>query len=479
MDENNTAETIGITETGITETGITETGITATTGIAESTTGVREVLLEAGSGELNREVFEKVAVVAAFSQKCVEDLEVFLSDWDNFSKPFAKESASILKGYCLLLLEDVDRAQEVLKSQRRSEWGAYYFARAHMAKNNITAALKTVKTAHGDVPDSLALSYLLVDLYLKGGNVDGASEMLGQLKKADGNSTDFLYHSGLHFERTGEYHDAIESYRQTVARDPHYAEAYFRLGYLLDLHGTDADEANEEAVAAYESCVKSTPIHTNAVVNLALLYEDRERYHDAIKCYETVLQRFPNHSRANLYLGDAQASTRMFYDKDQERKADKHSQVLKIPVSDFELSVRSRNCLQKMDIDSLGDLIMKTEQELLSYKNFGETSLAEIKEMLGQKGLRLGQGLENKSGDVPSGRNPLEATASPEVLDRPIGELDLSVRSRRCMERLDVRTVRDLINKTEVELMSAKNFGMTSLNEIKRKLTELGMSLRS
>ena len=122
---------------------------------------------------------------------------------------------------------------------------------------------------------------------------------------------------------------------------------------------------------------------------------------------------------------------------------------------------------------------MKTEQELLSYKNFGETSLAEIKEMLGQKGLRLGQGLENKSGDVPSGRNPLEATASPEVLDRPIGELDLSVRSRRCMERLDVRTVRDLINKTEVELMSAKNFGMTSLNEIKRKLTELGMSLRS
>jgi DNA-directed RNA polymerase subunit alpha len=121
---------------------------------------------------------------------------------------------------------------------------------------------------------------------------------------------------------------------------------------------------------------------------------------------------------------------------------------------------------------------MKTEQELLSYKNFGETSLDEIKVMLSQKGLRLGQGLEEKEGAELSGRNPLEATANPETLSRSIDELDLSVRSRRCMERLGVRTVRELINKTEVELMAAKNFGMTSLNEIKRKLAEMNLTLR-
>ena len=105
-------------------------------------------------------------------------------------------------------------------------------------------------------------------------------------------------------------------------------------------------------------------------------------------------------------------------------------------------------------------------------------NLEEIKVMLNQKGLRLGQGLEETAGDSSSARNPLESTANPEILDRSIDELDLSVRSRRCMERLGVRTVRELINKTEVELMAAKNFGMTSLNEIKRKLTELGLSLR-
>jgi len=47
------------------------------------------------------------------------------------------------------------------------------------------------------------------------------------------------------------------------------------------------------------------------------------------------------------------------------------------------------------------------------------------------------------------------------------------------MERLGVRSVRALINKTELDLMSAKNFGMTSLSKIKRKLADIGMTLRT
>ena len=68
--------------------------------------------------------------------------------------------------------------------------------------------------------------------------------------------------------------------------------------------------------------------------------------------------------------------------------------MLEIPVTDFELSVRSRNCLKKMNIKTLGDLTRVSEQQLLSSKNFGETSLEEIKEMLTSKGLRIGQSLE-------------------------------------------------------------------------------------
>ena len=53
-----------------------------------------------------------------------------------------------------------------------------------------------------------------------------------------------------------------------------------------------------------------------------------------------------------------------------------------------------------MKIRTLGDLLKITEAELLSYKNFGETSLVEIKAMLSQKGLRLGQGLEGQYSQV-------------------------------------------------------------------------------
>src|SRR5947207_15688930 len=85
----------------------------------------------------------------------------------------------------------------------------------------------------------------------------------------------------------------------------------------------------------------------------------------------------------------------MYYNPDEEHAFSRFSQVLEIPVTDFELSVRSRNCLKKMNIRTLGDLTRVTEQQLLSSKNFGETSLSEIKEMMTTKGLRLGQSLED------------------------------------------------------------------------------------
>jgi DNA-directed RNA polymerase subunit alpha len=64
------------------------------------------------------------------------------------------------------------------------------------------------------------------------------------------------------------------------------------------------------------------------------------------------------------------------------------------PVEDLELSVRSANCLQNADIRYLGELVQKTEQEMLKTKNFGRKSLNEIKEILHEMGLGLGMRLE-------------------------------------------------------------------------------------
>lgn len=64
-------------------------------------------------------------------------------------------------------------------------------------------------------------------------------------------------------------------------------------------------------------------------------------------------------------------------------------------VDELELSVRSANCLQNANIRYIGELVQKTESEILKTKNFGRKSLNEIKEILGEMGLSLGMKLEN------------------------------------------------------------------------------------
>ena len=232
-----------------------------------------------------------------------------------------------------------------------------------------------------------------MELLSKSGRGEEVPKLLGKLESVDATSSDYAFYRGLYEESQGEYRTAIDLYRKAASRDDQNVEAYFRLGYLLDLHGTENEYANDEAVVAYENCLKVVPMHTNAVINLGVLYEDRERYHDAIKCFQTVLKQCPNHARARLYLGDAVAATRMFYDKEQEDKADSHRQVLNIPLGDFELSVRSRNRLQKMQIDTLGDLIMKTEQQLLSFRTLATPRSTRSRKYSSRKNYSIPGGL--------------------------------------------------------------------------------------
>ncbi len=67
------------------------------------------------------------------------------------------------------------------------------------------------------------------------------------------------------------------------------------------------------------------------------------------------------------------------------------------PVDDLELTVRSANCLKAENIYYIGDLIQRTENELLKTPNLGRKSLNEIKEVLAARGLTLGIKLENWS----------------------------------------------------------------------------------
>ena len=64
-------------------------------------------------------------------------------------------------------------------------------------------------------------------------------------------------------------------------------------------------------------------------------------------------------------------------------------------------------------------------------------------------------------------------------LHMPIGELDLSVRAGNCLESADIRTVGELVQRDETELLAVRSFGKTSLREVKRKLEELRGQLRN
>jgi DNA-directed RNA polymerase subunit alpha len=78
-----------------------------------------------------------------------------------------------------------------------------------------------------------------------------------------------------------------------------------------------------------------------------------------------------------------------------EKKEDQIDPILLRPVDDLELTVRSANCLKAENIYYIGDLIQRTEVELLKTPNLGKKSLTEIKDILATRGLSLGMRLEN------------------------------------------------------------------------------------
>ena len=70
--------------------------------------------------------------------------------------------------------------------------------------------------------------------------------------------------------------------------------------------------------------------------------------------------------------------------------------LLNMSVNEIELSVRAANCLNNANITTVGELAMKTEQEMLKYRNFGKKSLNEIKEKLEALGLSLGMKFDER-----------------------------------------------------------------------------------
>ncbi len=376
-------------------------------------------------------------------------------------------------GIALFFLGYTADAVEHLR-QAEGSLANFYLGRALVSRQDYDEAGKAFEKAEklGYTPIQVQLQR--AGIYRQKGELSQARSLLAKLEEQSSHNAEYHYQVGSIFLVEGERLSAIKHFERAVELDPGHTSALFQLAHANDLAGND-----DEAISYYERCLKYPPFHVGTLMNLGVLYEDHGKYDKAVECYRRMLSTAPNDEHAKLFYKDAQASLNESYNPEDEYDRSKFSQVLEIPVTDFELSVRSRNCLKKMNIRTLGDLTRVNEQQLLSSKNFGETSLQEIKEMMTSKGLRLGQSLEEGAGNEMRYR-PQQALSEQEqaVLNKLVTDLNLSVRARKCMNRLGINTLGDLVNRTADELLESKNFGMTSLNEVREKLQQYGLSLR-
>ncbi|QDT62915.1 DNA-directed RNA polymerase subunit alpha C-terminal domain-containing protein [Calycomorphotria hydatis] len=429
---------------------------------------VRALLLS--NDELSKEFLDKLEQAIASYQ--VVEIRQALVELDQRS---ASPRDQMISGVCHYMLGRQQEAVEKLSQSHGNALAAYYFANALAALKQFDDADKAMVEAKKLGYDPVVCELERAGFIRQSGNLDKADEILTESAKSGGATrAEYCYQRACILADRGDTFGAIEYFERAVDMEPKHTGALFRLAGLNDLMGND-----EEAVQLYERSLSKPPLYLGALLNLGLLYEDRENYSAAAYCFRRVLEVYPNHERARLFLKDIEAAGDMYYDEEAARHQRELEQVMGIPVTDFELSARARNCLERAGINSLGDLTLVTENELLSGKNFGETSLNEIKDLLTSKGLRIGQqvqiDLAPKPAFQPDDLSPQERA----TMERPVTDLNLSVRARKCLGRLGLANLGELCQRTPDELMSVRNFGVTSLNEIRQKLAEFNLKLRN
>ena len=387
-----------------------------------------------------------------------------------------KGTAAVKLGIARFILCRFNEALEVLASGTDNKDRRYFQAQCYKNLRQYSKAIEELTRAKEKGCDATEINLEIAEIQALDGDLGAAGKALKKFEAKMGDTAKYHYLRGLISELGGDSDQAGEAYEKALEIDENHTATLFRLAYFHDLHGDE-----EEAMQLYKRCIAMPPVHANALLNLAVLYEDRGQYEMASSCLRRILATNPNHQRARLFMRDVNASKTMFFDEDQAKRLARHNAVLDIPVTDFELSVRARNCLKKMNIRTLGDLVSTTEAELLGYKNFGETSLKEIKEMLTAKGLKLGHDDEEEGaelGSKPTLRLILDGGGPDEgLMSKPIGQIDFSVRVRKTLQELQIVTLGDLVSMSEVDLLACNNFGQTSLTEVVEVLGKYDLTI--
>ncbi len=399
--------------------------------------------------------------------KKIEELKVNIKKEHDGAK---SKDLVLLLGICEWILGRVKEASELLKEVKSRKVAAYYLGKCYQEMGDYNNALELFARAKKTDAEEFDISMDIAETKRMSGDIEGSLQIIKKFSQSHRNDAELYYQWGHCLDDLGEHQEAFCNYEQALQIDPNHAKTLFRMAFNYDMDGED-----EKAIEYYEKCTNMSPAYKNAFINLGLLYENGGKYDDAAYCFEAVLDAEPTHERASLFLKDAKSSLAMYYDEEISKKQGKECEMLSIPISDFELSVRSKNCLEKMNIRTLRDLTKITEADLLSFKNFGETSLNEIKAILSQKNLRLGQALESDNESELFGRIPTEKKSD---AIKTISDLWLSTRCKNALSKIGIKTAEELTNKTEEELKQ-EDIKQNYIDEIKEKLSKFDLSLQA
>jgi len=313
-------------------------------------------------------------------------------------------------GILLYAMGKYREAIRTLEAAKARKEAAHFLGRSYLELGDTGAAIAFLEKGR-DGTEDFHSDMLIAEAYCRERTYEKAEKLCKKYLDSHGDCPDLLYVLGRVAEVKGEYEAAMEYFEKALERDPQHRQALFRLAYNCDLNGND-----ERAMELYGRCASVQPTCVGALINLGVLYEDYGLYNEAIGCYRRVLALDPAHQRAGQFLRDAESSLAMQLDEDSARRMHRvggqllmtqapDAQVegqggapapqqdadekLSIPIDDLDLSTRSRRCMEKLQIRTVGELITHTEHELLKSPNFGRKSIAEIRNKLAALGLDL------------------------------------------------------------------------------------------
>jgi len=228
--------------------------------------------------------FDEIKKLSSFVNRSERNMMAFTQELQKHLDDYLKA------GIGLFIIGRVAEAAEKLKKAPDSKEKFVYLGYALCHERMFDEAIQCLDKAEQMQADSLMVAFEKTAVLRKAGKLDAAEKELKGCNNFENVSAEYHYQLGRIMDAKGEYEQAIANYHLAVELDANHQQALFHLAYACDLRGDD-----EAAVDYYTQITKNSPVYVSALLNLAVLHEDRGEYEKASICVNNVLESHPNH----------------------------------------------------------------------------------------------------------------------------------------------------------------------------------------